>query len=114
MLFRSGISYYFGTDGVMQHSKWISSDGNWLYLTDSGTVATNKWIPQGGYWYYVDANGFMATGQIRVDGASYYFNANGTMATDLFFGIKPRQRQPQRSMRQIAASADGFHYRVAL
>ena len=95
----SGVSYTFGSDGVLsgtqekapvEYKDPSPSDG-----TDDENVGVAKptgeaiddtsfpgtWQQSGDNWYLVDANGNMLTGWQKYDRAWYYLNDDGTMAT---------------------------------
>ena len=56
---------------------WVSSGGNWYYVTSTGAYATGFYDIQG-VRYYFFGNGKMATGWINPSGW-YYFDESGAM-----------------------------------
>ena len=56
----NGKWYYFGADGVMQTSKWISGK---YYVKADGTMAISEWVDAGKY--YVGADGKWIKGYDR-------------------------------------------------
>ena len=64
------------TNKVQPH--WVSSGGDWYYVTDTGANATGFLSVQG-VRYYFYSDGKMATGWVYDAGSWYYFNGSGAM-----------------------------------
>lgn len=45
---------------------------NWHYFGKDGKIVTSKWMTIGGKTYYFDEDGQMLTGLVEIDGATYY------------------------------------------
>ena len=98
----NGKAYYFGTDGVMQKSKWVQADGNWYYLNDygagvvkcwrlkdgkyvylgaDGKMQTSCWVKDYDNWYYVKPDGTRyESSWAKIGGVWYWFGGSGKMA----------------------------------
>ena len=80
---------YFGEDGKLTRSDWITWKKNLYYLDAEGFMARNRWIWHGTGYSYVGADGKMVRGK-KVDG--YKVNASGISAKQgysekyVFFG----------------------------
>ena len=66
------------TNKVQPH--WVSSGGDWYYVTDTGANATGFLSVQG-VRYYFYSDGKMATGWVYDAGSWYYFKDSGAMRT---------------------------------
>ena len=66
------------TNKVQPH--WVSSGGDWYYVTDTGANATGFLSVQG-VRYYFYSDGKMATGWVYNAGSWYYFKDSGAMRT---------------------------------
>lgn len=74
-----GKAYYFGTDGIMQKSKWVQAGNSWYYLNDYGAGAVNCWRMKDGKYVYLGSDGKMKTNSwIQDYGIWYYVKADGT------------------------------------
>ena len=77
----NGTQYNFGTNGKMEKSKWISTNGKWWYRHPDGSYTKNDFELIDGKWYYFDGNGYMVNGWKQVKNVWYYFDGNGMMVT---------------------------------
>ena len=97
-------AYYFGSDGIMQKSKWVQADGNWYYLNDygagvvscwrikddhyvylgsDGKMKTSCWVKDYDNWYYVKADGSRyESSWAKIGGVWYWFGGSGKMAAN--------------------------------
>lgn len=76
-------SYFFGEDGKMWTSKWLTTAaGTKYYFKKDGKMATGK-VKIGNYTYYFGKDGKMRTSKwvTTSSGAKYYFKKDGKMAT---------------------------------
>lgn len=77
----NGTQYNFGTNGKMEKSKWISTNGKWWYRHPDGSYTKNDFELINGKWYYFDGNGYMVNGWKQVKNVWYYFDGSGMMVT---------------------------------
>ena len=77
----NGTQYNFGTNGKMEKSKWISTNGKWWYRHPDGSYTKNDFELINGKWYYFDGNGYMVNGWKQVKNVWYYFDGSGIMVT---------------------------------
>ncbi|MDO4475815.1 MAG: N-acetylmuramoyl-L-alanine amidase [Lachnospiraceae bacterium] len=78
---KPGVAYYFsktgalGVKGVALTGKWKKTKGLWNYFGSDGKMACSKWITTGKYKYYVDAQGNRLVNTVTPDG--YLVGSNG-------------------------------------
>lgn len=77
----NGTQYNFGTNGKMEKSKWISTNGKWWYRHPDGSYTKNNFELIDEKWYYFDGNGYMVNGWTQVKNVWYYFDGSGMMVT---------------------------------
>ena len=73
-----GSWYYFDDNGDAVKG-WLYDGGKWYYLSNSnGAMQASSWIKTNGTWYYVSKTGAMQTSSwIKTNGTRYYVNASG-------------------------------------
>ncbi len=59
-------------DGEEYESPDSPAIGNWLYFGKDGKIVTSKWMTIDGKTYYFDEDGLMVTGILEMDGYTYY------------------------------------------
>ena len=79
-------SYYVGSDGMWQPSRWLKTNGKWLYKHSDGSYTINKFENISGQTYYFDAYGYMVTGWRVINGQWYFFNNSGSMVRNQWVG----------------------------
>lgn len=74
---------YVGADGCMVRNSWVKNGSEWCYLDSSGRITKNRWVKDSVGWCYVGNDGYCVKNTWKRDSIGWcYLDSSGRMATN--------------------------------
>ncbi len=74
---------YVGADGCMVRNAWVKDGNEWCYLNSSGRITKNRWIQDSVGWCYVGSDGYCVKNRWMRDSHGWcYLDSSGRMVTN--------------------------------